>query len=369
MSLCVAVCLFFLQGRAFCQIENENIALVNRMSAAFNTVAEQAKGAVVYIYVKKVSNPSSAEKEASAQYFDDPAISQFFGDRQKKQETDGQKTSYAHGSGFLVSRNGYIVTNAHVVQAAKEIKIYLLDKRILTATIVGVDKKTDVALLKIEGNDFPVLPLGDSSLLKTGDWVIAVGSPFEMVQTVTAGIISATGRSSLGISEYEDFIQTDAAINPGNSGGPLIDMNGRAIGMNTAFLTQSGGYMGVGFAVPINMVKIIAERLQKDGKMTRSWLGVALRDVAVEEMQQFRLPKETTGGAYIEKVEPSSPAAAAGLQKDDILVAIDNQPISGAADLRNRVALSAPRTTVTLRYWRQGQMLSVSTTLSVKEDR
>jgi S1-C subfamily serine protease len=174
-----------------------------------------------------------------------------------------------------------------------------------------------------------------------------------MIQTVTAGIISATGRSSVGISEYEDFIQTDAAINPGNSGGPLVDIHGRAIGINTAFLTQSGGYMGIGFAIPINMAKVIAERLQKNGRMTRAWLGVGLKDLTPEALQAHHVDSEAAGAALVSRIEAASPAARSGLRQGDVIVAMDGVSIAGAADLRNRIALNSRAQRSALLYIRE----------------
>ncbi len=182
-----------------------------------------------------------------------------------------------------------------------------------------------------------------------GHWL----SPYEFIQTVTAGIISATGRNSLGISDYENFIQTDAAINPGNSGGPLINMYGQVIGINTAFLTQTGGYMGIGFAIPINMARTVSEQLLKDGTVTRAWLGVALQDAEIEQLAEQGLPS-TTQAARVVEVTGNSPADYAGLQKGDLILAINNTPISGSADLRNRIALSVPKSQVTLEYYRKG---------------
>ncbi|MFH2123691.1 MAG: trypsin-like peptidase domain-containing protein [Pseudomonadota bacterium] len=356
----------------FVCIGSENIdartaALIDT-AEAFQVVIERAKPAVVYVYVKKVAAETAADKKASDEFFNDPLLHDFFGEQKnsKDYDADGQQTSYSHGSGFIINKNGYILTNSHVINNAEEVTVRLIDKREFTARIIGQDQKSDVALIKIEAEDLPVISLGNSSSLKVGEWAIAIGSPFEMIQTVTVGIISATGRSSVGISEYEDFIQTDAAINPGNSGGPLLNIHGQVIGINTAFLTQTGGYMGVGFAVPINMANIIAERLQKDGKMTRAWLGVALKDISPDLLKAKKLNSDTSNAAFVSKIRENSPASSS-LQVEDLIVSMNDISIAGAADLRNRIALSAPGTPVTLQFFRKDQKMSTTIVLGGKD--
>ncbi|MBB5348039.1 trypsin-like peptidase domain-containing protein [Desulfoprunum benzoelyticum] len=338
------------------------IAALAATAEAFNAVAERVRPAVVYIHVKKITEATDRDG-AAGNFLDDPALQRFFGESADANDRDreARNTSYGHGSGFIINDRGAILTNAHVINHAAEITVRLGDRREFTATVIGLDKKSDVALIRIEADNLPVLPLGDSSTLKVGEWALAIGSPFEMVQTVTAGIISATGRSSVGISEYEDFIQTDAAINPGNSGGPLVDIHGRAIGINTAYLTQTGGYMGVGFAIPINMARTIAERLQQDGRMTRAWLGVGLRDLPPD-----RQPTAGDGAAVISRIDAGSPAARSGLQQGDVIVTINGITIAGAADLRNRIALSPPGSTATVGYRRDGRQRLVTVVLGEK---
>lgn len=343
------------------------IATLIDTAEAFQAVSQKAKDAVVYVYVKKVTADNTAEKNASKEFFNDPLLNNFFGEgNNNAPDTRDKQTTYAHGSGFIINRNGYILTNSHVINNAEEVTVRLIDKREFTARIIGQDQKSDVALIKIEAKDLPVISLGDSSSLKVGEWAIAIGSPFEMIQTVTAGIISATGRSSVGISEYEDFIQTDAAINPGNSGGPLLNIHGQVIGINTAFLTQTGGYMGVGFAIPINMANIIAERLQKDGKMTRAWLGVALKDVSPDLLKTKKLNSDTHNAALVSKIRENSPASSS-LQEEDLIISMNDIGIAGAADLRNRIALSAPGTTITLQFFRKDQKLSTTIVLGARD--
>lgn len=334
---------------------------------AFHAVTQNAKPAVVYVYVKKTTKDNTAEKQASDKFFNDPLLRDFLGEQNnnKDHDSDNRQTTYAHGSGFIINKEGYILTNSHVINNAQEISIRLIDKREFTAQVIGQDKKSDVALIKINAENLPVISLGDSSSIKVGEWAIAIGSPFEMMQTVTVGIISATGRSSVGISEFEDFIQTDAAINPGNSGGPLLNIHGQVVGINTAFLTQTGGYMGVGFAIPINMANVIAKQLQRDGKMTRAWLGVALKDISPDELKAHNL---ITDAAIVSKIEANAPASQSSLQKGDLIVSMNNVNIAGAADLRNRIALSAPGSTITLQILRDDRKLSTTVTLGAKEE-
>jgi serine protease Do len=347
---------------------NAKLATLADTAEAFHAVAQKAKPAVVYVHVKKVAERTGKDSAASDEFFNDPALQKFFGESStaRDRDADTRNTSYGHGSGFIINAGGYILTNAHVVDNAREITVRLIDRREFKATLIGKDEKSDVALIRIEADNLPVMPLGDSSSLKVGAWALAIGSPYEMIQTVTAGIISATGRSSVGISEYEDFIQTDAAINPGNSGGPLVDIYGRAIGINTAFLTQSGGYMGIGFAIPINMAKVIAERLQKNGRMTRAWLGVGLKDLSPDKLQAHHVASESTGAALVSKIDATSPAARSGLRQGDVIVAMDGVPVAGAADLRNRIALTSPGAKVTLLYIRDGRQASAGIVLGEK---
>ena len=344
------------------------LATLADTAEAFHAVAQKAKPAVVYVHVKKVAEKAGKDTAATEEFFNDPELQQFFGESSadRRRDADTRNTSYGHGSGFIINAGGSILTNAHVIDNAREITVRLIDRREFKATVIGKDEKSDVALIRIEADNLPVMPLGDSSSLKVGAWALAIGSPYEMIQTVTAGIISATGRSSVGISEYEDFIQTDAAINPGNSGGPLVDIHGRAIGINTAFLTQSGGYMGIGFAIPINMAKVIAERLQKNGRMTRAWLGVGLKDLSPEALQAHHVDSEAAGAALVSRIEAASPAARSGLRQGDVIVAMDGVPIAGAADLRNRIALSSPGAAVTLLYIREGRQVSAGIVLGEK---
>jgi serine protease Do len=330
----------------------------------FAEVIERAKPAVVYLNVEKEKKDQPqtpfSETDPNAKVLRD-----FFGDSIKNDDSRSllfEDVSYGFGSGFIHTSDGYILTNSHVIRDATEVLVTLGDKRKMKARIIGEDRKTDIGLIKIDAVDLPTLPLGDSDKLKAGHWVLAIGSPFEFVQTVTAGIVSATGRSSLGISDYESFIQTDAAINPGNSGGPLLNIDGQVVGINTAFLTKTGGYMGIGFAIPINMARTISEQLLIDGKVTRAWLGVALKDAEAEHLADQALAT-VSQAARVVSVSEKSPAARAGLREGDVLTAFMGIAITGAADLRNRVALSTPGSHVTLEYYRQGLKSTCNITL------
>jgi serine protease Do len=363
LMACLLITLFLTLTKAVALDERSQEMM--QTAETFSTIIEKAKPAVVYLQVKK----EKKEDDNTASFADgssnDPILKEFFGD--KFPQKDGKSLfsntiSYGFGSGFIYNADGYILTNSHVIRDGIEITVTLADKRKFPARIIGEDRKTDIGLIKIDGKNLPALPLGDSGQLKSGYWVLAIGSPYEFIQTVTAGIISATGRNSLGISDYENFIQTDAAINPGNSGGPLINIHGQVIGINTAFLTQTGGYTGIGFAIPVNMARTISEQLLKDGKVTRAWLGVALQDAEAEQLMEQGLPT-TTQAARVVDVTGNSPAYYAGLRKGDLILRIDNTPIAGSADLRNRVALSAPQSKVTLEYCRNSIKTSIQITL------
>lgn len=354
---CVLICVFmtFFPPAAVALEPGGNLHEMRQTAETFATIIDKAKPAVVYLQVKKVRKNNANAPSFTDQSSNDPILREFFGDTTPRPDGNfpSESASYGFGSGFIFNDDGYILTNSHVIRDGIEITVTLADKRKFPARIIGEDHKTDIGLVKIDGQDLPTIPLGDSGQLKSGHWVLAIGSPYEFIQTVTAGIISATGRNSLGISDYENFIQTDAAINPGNSGGPLINIAGQVIGINTAFLTQTGGYMGIGFAIPINMARSISEQLLRDGKVTRAWLGVALKDVEAEDLEKHGLPG-TTQAARVVSVKASSPAARVGLQEGDLLLSINHMPIAGAADLRNRIALAVPGSQATLVYVRKG---------------
>ena len=332
-----------------------------RTAQVFSEIIEHAKPAVVYIQVTRKPGNNSSNKESLP-----PELEDFFGNKEKSDNDNlfFDQPTYGYGSGFIFNPRGYIITNSHVIKDASKVTVTLADKRQFPATVIGSDPKTDIGLIKINAKKLPSLSLGNSDLLKSGHWVLAIGSPYEYIQTVTAGIISATGRNALGISDYESFIQTDAAINPGNSGGPLVNIEGEVIGMNTAFLTQTGGYTGIGFAIPINMVRKVTEQLIDHGKVTRAWLGVALKDGILEDTPGLK-NLTSKQAARIVGIKENSPAESAGLQKGDLIITINGAPIAGAADLRNRISLSPPNSTVTIEYIREQVKMTQPITLGV----
>ncbi len=268
----------------------------------------------------------------------DPFFRRFFKLPEQKQHKKHKKQS--RGSGVIIdARKGYVLTNFHVIEKSDDVSVTLLNGRELKAKLIGVDPETDVALLKVPTGNLQALRLGDSERLRVGDFVVAIGNPFGLGQTVTSGIVSALGRSGLGIEGYEDFIQTDASINPGNSGGALVDLKGRLIGINTAILAPGGGNVGIGFAIPINMVKKVVEHLVKFGEVRRGVLGVQIQDLTYDLIKAFGL-KPNQKGALIVKIEPRSAAERAGLRSRDIITAVNGKSIESSSDLRNHIGLS-----------------------------
>jgi serine protease Do len=264
----------------------------------------------------------------------DPMFRRFF-NLQQPIERETQAT----GSGVIVDAGqGYVLTNAHVVENASNIEITTKDNRRLTAKLIGRDPETDIAVLQIPAAGLTAVPIGDSDRLQVGDFVLAIGNPFGLGQTVTSGIISALGRSGLGIEGYEDFIQTDASINPGNSGGPLVDLQGRVVGINTAILAPSGANIGIGFAVPISMARQIMEQLISYGEIRRGRIGVAMQDLTPDLAQA--LGTRRTQGAVIARVDAGSPAERAGLRTNDLVIAVNGAPMRSGTELRNRVGLA-----------------------------
>jgi len=264
------------------------------------------------------------------------------------------------GSGFIVSADGYILTNAHVVDDASEVMVKLTDKREFKAKVIGVDRRTDVALVKIDARDLPMVRIGDASKARVGEWVAAIGSPFGLENTVTAGIISAKSRS-LPDESYVPFIQTDVAINPGNSGGPLFNMAGEVIGINSQIYSRTGGYMGLSFAVPIDVAMKVKNDLQKFGKVSRGRLGVTIQGVTQELADSFGLKKAQ--GALVAAVEPKSPADKAGIKTGDIILAVDGRTIENSIDLPRIIGESRPGTPVSLKIWRQGETRELNASL------
>ncbi|PIE56372.1 MAG: serine protease [Desulfobulbus propionicus] len=337
-----------------------DIALLDRSSKAFASVVKKAGPAVVYVGVEKTVH---GQRFSPHPFFNEPFFERFFGPqfRLPQQPRQRERRQQGAGSGFIVAKNGYILTNNHVVEDAEKITVRLSDKREFKAKVIGTDPQSDVALIKIDANNLPTLPLGNSDKLEVGEWVIAIGSPFELSQTVTVGVVSAKGRDQVGINDYENFIQTDAAINPGNSGGPLLNIHGEAVGINTAIFSRSGGYMGIGFAIPINMAKSIKNQLLKKGKVTRGWLGVIIQDVDEELAQSFNL--ENAEGILISEVTPDSPAKKAGIEQGDVLLSMDGVPLKGVTDLRNRVAMVPPGSKVEFEVVHDGRSRNITVSI------
>ena len=311
--------------------------------------AQKAMPAVVSI---------NTSKEVRSPHLNDPWFHFFFGDQIGTQQQTGL------GSGVIVSPDGYILTNNHVVEGADQITVTLADSRIAEARIVGTDPETDLAVLKIELDKLPVIVLGNSDHAVVGDTVLAIGNPFGVGQTVTSGIISALGRSELGINTFENFIQTDAAINPGNSGGPLFDASGRVIGITSsiATLSQESGSIGLGFAIPVNVVKNVAAQLVDDGQAEHAFLGVTLSDGTASA------DGVTRRGAVVESVTDGSPAAKAGLRTGDVVVAVDKDPVGGAESLTAFVRSLAAGDDVTLTVVRDGKAVELDVTLATRPD-
>jgi serine protease Do len=326
----------------------------------FSAVIKPALPAVVNIRTSKIVKPQANQMSPM---FNDPMFRQFFGDQFGQGGKPHAEREQALGSGVIITPDGTILTNNHVIDGATDIKVQLSDKREFVAKLVGADPKSDVAVLKIEGKDLPTLPLGDSSQLNVGDLIFAIGDPFGVGETATMGIVSATGRSRLGIEDYENFIQTDAAINPGNSGGAMIDIHGNLVGINTAILSHggSGGNEGVGFAIPMSMAKPVMDQILAHGKVIRGYLGVHIQDFSPELAKSFNFNQ--SGGVLIGDVSANTPAANAGLKKGDVIVKLNGQTESDSNDLRNTISQMAPGTQVKLDIWRDGKVQPFTVTL------
>ena len=315
-------------------------------------IAKKVKPAVVNISIVKTSAPPRSPFPHNP-FFDDPFFRRFFGERFREERRPvPRRRQQGMGSGVIVNPEGYIVTNNHVVAEGDEIQVVLGDQRKFEAKLIGTDPKTDLAILKIDASGLPFLSWGDSSTLEVGEMVVAVGNPFGLNQTVTMGIISAVGRANVGIADYEDFIQTDAAINPGNSGGALVNVQGELIGINTAIFSRSGGYMGIGFAIPSNMAKGVVKSLKAYGKMVRGWLGVSIQDLSPDLAKQFETTD--TKGALVTDVVEGSPAEDARFRRGDIIREYDGRRVENSTKLRTYVAETPPETRVAVEILREG---------------
>jgi len=322
----------------------------------FAPVVKKVLPAVVNISTSKVVKTPAG---SSGEMPDMDLFRQFFGrdfqgkDFQRRFNTPKQQREHSLGSGVIVSPEGYILTNNHVIDGATDIRVTLSDKRELKARLIGADPRTDIAVLRVDAANLPTaLVIGDSSKMQVGDTVLAIGNPFGLGGTVTSGIVSATGRTNLGIEDYEDFIQTDAAVNPGNSGGALTNDRGELIGINTAILSGSGGNQGVGFAVPVNLARQVMDEVLKTGKVTRGYMGIMIQNVTPPIAKAFGLNE--VRGALVGDVTPDGPAQKAGLQKGDIILDLNGTPVNDSNQLRMAISMMAPGSNVNLKVFRNG---------------
>ncbi len=322
-------------------------------------IAKAAKQAVVNITTKVAAESGARSLPQVPEEFKE--FFKRFGPPQERSPLEGR------GSGFIINSQGYILTNNHVVDDASDVRVKLSDGREFTAKVVGKDPKTDLALIKIDdGGTLPVLPLGDSGALQVGEPVMAIGNPFGLEQTVTTGIVSATGRV-IGGGPYDDFIQTDASINPGNSGGPLVNAKGEAVGIDSAIFSRGGGSIGIGFAVPINMAKFVVPQLVEHGRVLRGWLGVTIQPLTADLARSFGVPQSE--GALVSSVKDGSPAARAGVNAGDVIVEFDGQKIGRTTDLSRIVAATAVGRPAAVKVIRDGKPLTLSATIARLEDK
>jgi serine protease Do len=343
-------------------LEGPDIDGLEKQNRAFERIAQSVTPAIVNIRTTQIV------KVQQSPFFSDPFFRQFFGDLFGGQlGIPREHREHALGSGVIVSPDGYIVTNNHVVARATDIEVMLADKRVFKAKLVGTDPRTDVAVVKIEGKNLPTVPWGDSSTLRVGATVLAFGNPFGLNFTVTRGIVSAVGRSGLGIEQYEDFIQTDAAINPGNSGGALVNVRGQVVGINTAIVSSGagpqggGGSVGVGFAIPANLARHVMESLVKTGKVARGYLGLAPGDLNPALAREFKVPD--ISGVLVQHVDAGSPADKGGVKQGDVIRTYNGQSVDNSDRFRSLVASTNPGTEVTLGILRDGQSLTLKVTL------
>jgi len=333
----------------FLQDDSNRPANIGSGPVSYAEAVRRASPAVVNIYTSKqvVANPSPL--------FDNPTIRRFFGDRNRSRE----RTQTSLGSGVIMSAQGYVLTNYHVIENADEIEVFLADGNTVSANVLGADPETDLAVLTIAVDSLPGIVISDTTKLEVGDVVLAIGNPFGFGQTVTQGIISATGRDRLGINTFENFIQTDAAINPGNSGGALINAYGELVGINTAIFSKSGGSQGIGFAIPIGLASDVMSQIIKHGRVIRGWLGLELQNLSPQLAESFGLIDRT--GVLVAGVVRQSPAYKFGIRPGDIILSFNDKAIRDAKTIQNEIASSKPSTEVTISGLRRGKIFEVQT--------
>jgi serine protease Do len=330
------------------KIPQESVDALSKTGQAMAEIAAAARPTIVNV----ASTDTTKIRETH-----DPFSKHEYGQLEKPKE----RKKVTLGSGVIVDEDGYILTNNHIIEDPNNIRVRLFDKREFRGLLIGADPKTDLAVIKIDAKHLPVLKMGDSDKLRVGETVMAIGNPYGLSQTVTSGIVSATGRADVGIAEYEDFIQTDAAINPGNSGGALVNMRGELIGINTAIFSTTGGHQGIGFAIPSNMAKTVMKSLMLNGKVIRGWFGASIQALTPELGKIFKLKDER--GALVSDVFEGSPAEKAGLIKGDVVIECNSKEIDEPLSLRNMVANTLPKTEITLKIIRKGKVDVVKGTI------
>lgn len=345
--------------------DDRSIRSLDDLNEAFVEIAKKVNPKVVTVFTEKVFTVRRGF--GSPFFFENPFedfFEEFFGprSRERQQPKEREYRQQGLGSGVIMSEDGYILTNNHVVEGADTIQIRFMNEKTLAAKVVGKDPKTDIAVIKVNAKNLPAIEYGNSDDLNVGEWVLAVGSPMSpnLAHSVTSGIVSAKGRSNVGLADYEDFIQTDAAINPGNSGGALVNLHGELVGINTAIASRSGGFQGIGFAVPVNMARNVMESLIKHGKVIRGWLGVYIQDIDETMAEAMDLP--VTEGALVSDVVEDGPAEKAGIEQEDVITEFAGKKVKNSTELRNTVAGTAPDTEVKIKVLRDGE----EKTLTVK---
>jgi serine protease Do len=334
------------------------LSLLEQTSQAFTQIADNAMPATVFI---KTQIQAEAQGINPFEMFGDDFFKRFFGQLPQQQQQPQSQPQTSAGSGFLVSSDGFIVTNNHVIKDATEISVILNDGREYTATVKGTDPRTDLAVIKIDEKELPFLNFGDSDSLRVGEWVVAIGNPFGLEATLTAGVVSAKGRQDLGIASYEDFIQTDVAINPGNSGGPLLSLQGEVIGVNTAIFSRNGGYMGIGLAIPSKMAQNVIDQIMNGGAVKRAYLGIILQPVDKSLCEALSLDKQE--GVLISEVVKDSPAEKASIQQGDIILQYNDKPVKTVSKFRNEIAMMSPETKLKLKILRNNKTMNLTVPL------